>query len=297
MKPDVLERIAGAPITWGVDPSPGWGYQLGRDLVMSEMVAAGLRATELGPDGYLPTDPDQLSEYMDGYGLQVVGGFVPALLYREDVIEDELAYVRRASRQLAAAGAGALVLGPSSHRDGYDRSVEMSDDEWGVFLRNLKRLEQITTDDGIATALHPHWGMAIERRHHIERLLESSKVGLCLDTGHAYLGGVDPVDLAAMAGGRVRHVHLKDVDPVAAERVKTGDVAFREAVIGGMFVPLGAGAVDIAGTIHRLEAEGFDGWYVLEQDVALSSAPEAAAGPGADALASVAYLRNLVDDV
>ena len=263
---------------------------------MQEMVESGLVATELGPDGYLPTDSDELSDFLKGFGLEVIGGFVPALLYREDRVDDQLTYVRRASQQLAAAGSQTLVLGPSSHFDGYDTSVEMSEDEWKSFLSNLARLEDIVGEQGLTTALHPHWGMAIEKRHHIERLLESSDVGLCLDTGHAYLGGTDPVDFAQLAGTRVRHVHLKDVDPEAADRVRSGQTLFRDAVIDGMFVRLGAGAVDIAGTIERLEASGFDGWYVLEQDTSLRAEPAPGAGPMADALASVSYLRSLVED-
>lgn len=296
MNKGVLDRMAGAPITWGVDGSPGWGHLMDRDRVMSEMVTSGLVATELGPDGYLPTDPDELSDFVGGFGLRVVGGFVPALLYRQDKVEGELAYVRRAARQLAVTGAKMLIVGPSSHFDGYDTSVEMRDEEWDLFLVNLARLEEIVANEGLTTALHPHWGMAIEKRHHIDRLLESSGVGLCLDTGHLYLGGTDPVDLAKIAGDRVRHVHLKDVDPVAAERVRSGQTLFRDSVSDGMFVPLGSGAVDIAGTIESLEASGFEGWYVLEQDTALAAEPAPGAGPLADALASLAYLRSLVDD-
>jgi len=288
--------MAGAPITWGVDGSPGWGHLMDRERVMSEMVVSGLVATELGPDGYLPTDPDELSDFVGGFGLRVVGGFVPALLYRQDRVEGELAYVRRAARQLAVTGAKMLIVGPSSHFNGYDTSVEMRDEEWDLFLVNLVRLEEIVANEGLTTALHPHWGMAIEKRHHIDRLLESSGVGLCLDTGHLYLGGTDPVDLAKIAGDRVRHVHLKDVDPVAAERVRSGQALFRDSVSDGMFVPLGSGAVDIAGTIESLEASGFEGWYVLEQDTALAAEPAPGAGPLADALASLAYLRSLVDD-
>ncbi len=296
MNKGVLDRMAGAPITWGVDGSPGWGHLMDRERVMSEMVVSGLVATELGPDGYLPTDPDELSDFVGGFGLRVVGGFVPALLYRQDRVEGELAYVRRAARQLAVTGAKMLIVGPSSHFNGYDTSVEMRDEEWDLFLVNLVRLEEIVANEGLTTALHPHWGMAIEKRHHIDRLLESSGVGLCLDTGHLYLGGTDPVDLAKIAGDRVRHVHLKDVDPVAAERVRSGQALFRDSVSDGMFVPLGSGAVDIAGTIESLEASGFEGWYVLEQDTALAAEPAPGAGPLADALASLAYLRSLVDD-
>ena len=291
---DLLERVAGAPITWGVDGSPGWGYLMGRDRVLREMVESGLSATELGPDGYLPTDPGELREFLDPYGLSIVGGFVPALLYRPDRIDTELEYVARAARQLASTGSRVLVLGPSSHHAGYDTSVEMSDEDWRTFLSNLGRLESIVGDAGLRTALHPHWGMAVQTGGQIDRLMGSSDVGLCLDTGHAYLGGADPVAIARSAPDRVLHVHLKDVDPAKARRVRDSDVPFRDAVIDGLFVPLGEGAVDIAGVIRALEGAGYEGWYVLEQDVSLKADPPAGEGPKADAIDSVAYLRALV---
>jgi inosose dehydratase len=290
---DLLERIAGAPITWGVDGSPGWGYLMGRDRVLGEMVETGMSATELGPDGFLPTDPIDLRVLLAGHRLRVVGGFVPALLYRPDLIETALEYVGRAARQLAATGSEVLVLGASSHHPGYDTSVDMTDDEWAIFLVNLQRLQTLVSDAGLEAALHPHWGMAIETGRHIERLLESSSVGLCLDTGHAYLAGTDPMEVTRMARGRVLHVHLKDVDPVLAQKVQHGEVPFRQAVIGGLFTPLGTGGVDIAGVIRMLEEDGYRGWYVLEQDVSLQAEPPPGEGPRADAIESVAFLRRL----
>ena len=291
---DLLERVAGAPITWGVDGSPGWGYLMDRDRVLREMVESGLSATELGPDGYLPTDPVELQEFLDRFEMSIVGGFVPALLYREDRVDEQLAYVTRAARQLASTGSKVLVLGPSSANPGYDTPVDMSDEEWSTFLANLHRLEAVVGDAGLQTALHPHWGLAIATGPDIDRLLDSSDVGLCLDTGHAYLGGADPVDVARAAKGRVLHVHLKDVDAAKGERVRNGEVPFRQAVIDGLFVPLGEGGVDIAGVIATLEDQGFRGWYVLEQDVSLKSDPPPGSGPKADAIDSVAYLRSLV---
>ena len=293
----LLERVAGAPITWGVDGSPGWGHLMNRDRVMAEMRDVGLHATELGPDGYLPTDPGELTEYVARYGLHVVGGFVPALLYLPDRVEAELEYVERAAGQLQRAGSKVLVLGPSSHHPGYDISVEMSDDEWTAFLRNLDRLRAVAEERDLVTALHPHWGMAIERQHHVERLYESSEVGLCLDTGHLYLAGADPVAVAAMAPERVHHVHLKDVDGAFAARVRSGDIAFRRATIDGMFVPVGQGDVDIAGVIRLLEASGYQGWYVLEQDVSLGADPDPGRGPVVDAKTSVDWLAELAADL
>ena len=151
-----LDRIAGAPITWGVDGAPGWGHLMDRDRVMREMSDVGLSATELGPDGYLPTDTDELTDFLSVYDFAIVGGFVPALLYRLDRIEDELAYVERATRQLARAGSRTLVLGPSAHHDGYDTSVEMSEEEWVIFNQNLRRLQEIASAQGLVTALPQH---------------------------------------------------------------------------------------------------------------------------------------------
>jgi inosose dehydratase len=290
---DILERIAGAPITWGVDGSPGWGHLMDRDRVMAEMTEIGLSATELGPDGYLPLHPDELGEYLEGYDLHVVGGFVPALLYRPDRIDAELEYVDRASRQLARSGSKVLVLGPRSHFDGYDRSIDLDPEEWTTFFENLRRLEDVVGEAGLVTALHPHWGMAVENGQHVERLLESCDVGLCLDTGHLDLAGTDPVEVAKLAAGRVHHVHLKDVDAEFAARVRRGGIAFRQAVIDGMFVPLGEGGTDIAGVIRTLESAGYRGWYVLEQDVSLDTDPAPEAGPKADAEASLEYLRSV----
>lgn len=293
----LMSRIAGAPITWGVDGSPGWGYLMGRDRVMSEMIEVGLSATEIGPDGYLPRDLDELRDYLARYGLQVVGGFVPAVLYRPDRIEAELAYVDRASRQLAGAGSKVMVLGPASHLDGYDTSIAMDETDWKTFLANLKRLQDLVRENGLTTGLHPHWGMAIERPQHVERLLGSCDVDLCLDIGHLFLGGADPVEIAKLASGRVVHVHLKDVDAGFAERVRAGEIGFKQAVIDGMFRPLGEGDVDIAGVIRLLEASGYQGWYVLEQDASLAAEPALGAAPKVDAVLSFSFLETLAAEL
>jgi inosose dehydratase len=290
---DLRHRIAGAPITWGVDGSPGWGHLMDPERVLEEMADVGLNATELGPDGYLASDAAALSDRLARFDLQMVGGFVPAVLYRPGMVDDELDYVARAADQLATAGSRVMVLGPAGDQDGYEQRIELDDGQWRTFLANLERLRGIASEEGLTTAVHPHWGMAIERQHHVERLLESCDVGLCLDTGHLYLADADPVTIARRAPDRVKHVHLKDVDAEAAARVRAGDVGFRQAVADGMFPPVGAGDVDIAGVIRVLEANGYDGWYVLEQDQVLTSEPAPNEGPKRDAAASVRYLHDL----
>src|SRR6476620_6710320 len=82
--PAARQRIAGAPISWGVCEVPGWGYQLTPDRVLAEMQDVGMSATELGPEGFLPSDPTQLIALLDSYGLRCVGQFAPVLLHDDD---------------------------------------------------------------------------------------------------------------------------------------------------------------------------------------------------------------------
>ncbi|MBL6834997.1 MAG: TIM barrel protein [Candidatus Nanopelagicales bacterium] len=290
---DMLSRVAGAPITWGADASAGWGYLMDPARVMSEMREAGLSATELGPDGFLPSDPQELKDFVAGYGMSMVGGFVPAILYQDKDMDADVQYFERASDQLAEAGASNVVLGPRSNYDGYDTEIDMDDDQWEVFLRNLRRFQDITEKRGLQTALHPHWGMAISRQNQVDRLLNSCDVGMCVDAGHLFLSGVDPLQVVKDAGDRVLHVHIKDLTNEMAEKVRSGEVPFRQATIDGMFVPAGSGDVDLAGIIRHLEGRGYQGWYVLEQDCSLTGDPAPGTGPIEDAKASVEFLKKV----
>lgn len=293
----LLDRVAGAPITWGVDGSPGWGHLMDPDRVLAEMVEVGLRATELGPDGYLGDTTEDVLARLERHGLQLVAGFIPVVLYQQETLDDQLAYFDRATATLRAGGAGIAVLGADSHLPGYDREVDLGPEAWAMFFSGLERLMAIADQNGVTTALHPHWGMAVQGQASVDAVIERSDVGFCIDTGHLALAGVDIASMVERARGRIHHIHLKDVDMEAAERVRSGRLGFRQSVIDGMFKPLGHGGVDIAGTITTLEHNGFDGWYVLEQDLALDADPAPGEGPIENARNSMRFLQELAIQV
>ena len=120
--------------------------------------------------------------------------------------------------------------------------------------------------------MHPHVGTVIEQPQDIERLLARSHAALCLDTGHVFVGGGDPAVVARAAGRRVAHVHLKDADATLSAAVRDGRLSYAAAVQQGLYRPLGEGAARISDVLTELRAVGYDGWYVLEQDVALKDA-------------------------
>src|SRR5947209_7890473 len=212
-------KLAAAPISWGVCEVPDWRLQLAPERVLSDMRALGVHATEAGPPGFLPADPTATRALLDSRGLQLIGGFVTAVLHERDRRAVEVASVKRQADWLAAAGAELLVLAPALARTGYSGAGEISDAAWHLLFDGIDRVAEIADAAGLVVAVHPHWGTAIERRHHLERFLEGSAHALCLDTGHIALGGADPLKVARDAGTRVRHVHLKDVDGALAARV------------------------------------------------------------------------------
>ena len=189
---------------------PGWGYQLQPDRVLAEMREVGLAATELGPDGFLPSQPEAMARVLDQHHLQAVGGFTPLLLHVP--AHDPVPEVDRLLDAYAASGAGVLVLSAVTGLDGYDTRPELDDDGWRVLLGNLDRLAALAAGRGVRAVLHPHVGTMVENGAEVQRVLEGSSVDLCLDTGHLLIGGTDPAELARQAPERIAHVHFKDVD-------------------------------------------------------------------------------------
>jgi inosose dehydratase len=286
----VRSRIAGAPISWGVCEVPDWGFQLEADTVLTQMRELGITATEFGPDGFLETEATAKAEQLASYGLQAVGGFLPVLLHDPD--HDPLAEVNRFIDGCVACGAGVVVLAAYTGGDGYDERPALDDAGWAVLLGNLDRIADLARTRGVVAALHPHVGTMVETGEETERVLAGSSVGLCVDTGHLLVGGSDPVALTAAHPERVEHVHLKDVDATMAARVRAGDLTFGAAVRAGMFRPLGAGDIDLEALVGTLEASGYRGWYVLEQDVVLDG-PAQSEAPLGDVRTSLAYLLRI----
>ncbi|UWE11542.1 TIM barrel protein [Actinacidiphila bryophytorum] len=283
-----LERIAAAPISWGVCEVPGWGHQLSPDQVLTEMTQLGITASEFGPDGFLP------GPLLAAYGVTAVGGFVPAVLHDPD--HDPLPDVRAALDRFTAAGARTLVLAAATGLDGYDERPQVDAAGWRTLLARLDEIAALAGSLGVTAALHPHVGTVVEGPEEVDRVLDGSGVGLCLDTGHLLVGGTDPVALARRAASRVAHVHLKDVHAPAADAVRTGRTTYTAAVTAGLYRPLGAGDLDLPSLLTSLESAGYPGWYVMEQDTVLPTPPPPGPGPLPDIQSSLTWLQSWTPD-
>jgi len=279
-------KIAAAPISWGVCEVPGWGRTLDPATVLGEMAELGVMATELGPPGYLPSQPAALRTLLDSHGLGLVGGFLAVTLHaNQDTV---VAEATAAAELLHAGGAEVLVLAAATGLDGYDERPPLTADEWRTLVETAGLIADRAAATGLRTVLHPHVGTHVETRAEVQRFLADSDLPLCVDTGHLLIGGTDPVELVRDHPHRVGHVHLKDVRADLAEQVRAGQLTYTEAVGKGIYVPLGDGDVDLPTMIKLLQDNDYQGWYVLEQDTAL-----AADDTGADQLPRQATARSL----
>ncbi len=283
-------KIAGAPISWGVCEVPGWGHQMQQTRVLGEMKSLGLTATEFGPLGFLPEDPKQRAAVLAENGMSAVGGFVPVVLHNPD--HDPEPEIRQELEAFKAAGAKVIVLSANTGLDGYDSKQELSEVEWQTLIANLDNLEQVAKEYGVTAVIHPHVGTVVEGPEDVERVLNGSKIGFCFDTGHMMIGGTDPVKFAVEHADRIGHVHLKDVRKAVAERVIAGEITYYQGVVEGLYTPVGQGDVDIKAIIKALQKANYNGWYVLEQDNVITGEPADGEGPYADAKASAEFLRS-----
>ena len=288
-----MSRLATAPISWGICEVPGWGIQLPIDRVLSEMSDMGFAATELGSEGYLPSNPDELSSVLGTYGLDLLAGFVPQIVHDPAQAKESLRRADEMARLLAQAGARYFNTAPVTSWNWAPRS-ELSTAEWDHSILMFDQLEELVASHGLRQVLHPHVGTIIETAAEIDRVLERSHISFVLDTAHLAVGGYDPAEFARDHADRVGLVHLKDADLSIAARLNSGELSLMEAVQAGIFPPVGAGDLDIDSVVASLEAAGYDGWYVLEQDIAITGAePAIGKGPIEDVRTSVDYLRNL----
>jgi inosose dehydratase len=291
--PNMMERVAAAPISWGICEVPGWGFQLPPDRVLGEMQSAGITATELGALGWLPTDAAALTALLRSYDLSLIGGFVPLVLHDASQRDALIADTRRSATTLSAGGGTCFVTAVVSSHERWERPA-LDAHDWTTLFDHLELVDDICDEFDLTQVMHPHVDTLIETASEMDRFLSSCPTQFTLDTGHLYIGGADPVVLASKHHDRVGLVHIKDIDGAVAARLLDGELTLMTATQAGLFPSAGDGEVPIAATIAALEGALYGGWYVLEQDVALTDEiPPVGEGPVLGVLRSIEYLRSL----
>ncbi|WP_418957153.1 sugar phosphate isomerase/epimerase family protein [Streptomyces tritici] len=268
-------RIGSAPDSWGVwfpdDPR-----QVPWERFLDEVARAGYAWIELGPYGYLPTDPARLTEETARRGLRVSAGTVFTSLHHGPAVWDRTwAHVADNAALAQAMGAEHLVVIPSFWRD--DRTGAVLEDrvltpgQWRDLTALTERLGREVRDRyGLRIVVHPHADTHLDSEENVARFLDATDpdvVALCLDTGHyAYCGG-DSVKLIETYGERIGYLHLKQVDPEVLARVVADEVPFGPAVAQGVMCEPPAGVPALEPVLAAAQALGVELFAIVEQDM------------------------------
>ncbi len=273
--------IANAPVSYGafeltvgIDP-----HVPGAALVLDEVAGAGYTGIDLGPIGYLG-DGAALASNLASRGLILCGGFfelpfsdpqamlaaMPGLNALLDVFDSAPPPDGGLKPRPTLADAGSDVRRARPCRAARDHSLGFDAQGWKRFAEGVEIAAAQCRERGYEPTLHHETGTHIEAAWEIDKALELTSIGLCLDTGHLLLGGGDPLQALPEWGARINHVHLKDarqavVDGIVGEAAPVAEIWRRKA-----FCRLGDGDLDVDGVLEWLRTH-YTGWLVVEQDV------------------------------
>src|SRR2546430_5278325 len=214
--------IANAPVSYGafeltvgILPDVPDG-----DAVLDEVAGAGYAGIDLGPVGYLGNGED-LASNLRRRKLGLAGGFfelpfsdltqMPAALRELDSLLDvfDAAGVSnglRAKPTLADIGSDLRRSRPGQAAT--DSSLGFDPDTWKRFAEGVEMAVECCRARRYEPTFHHETGTHIEAPWEIDRVLELTSIGLCLDTGHLLLGGGDPVRAMREWGQCINHLHL-----------------------------------------------------------------------------------------
>lgn len=291
-------RIAAAPCSWGVDfadrpENPPW------PRVLDEAALAGFKGIDLGPIGYFPTEGARLLEEISRRGLSISAGGLFDSLTDASAFPGVVEKTRRTCELLRSLGAPRLVIidcvskerGATAGRS--SAATRLGSDEWSAMMVRIATIARIARDDYcVSSYLHPHAGSYIEFDDELDRAmndLDPGLVDLCLDTGHLAYAGMNPVEIIRRYGDRIRHVHLKNINPKLYATCIADGVDFFSAISRGVFSLLADGAIDFAAVRDALRSIDYGGFYVVEQDVD----PNGRASPLENARANCRFLASI----
>jgi len=279
---DALSRasIGTVPILW---------LNTGTDdpmTILDEVARTGYEGTQYGtgfPQG------DRLRDELAGRGLRLAEVYLPIPADEDGPLPGAMDAAIEHVRLLHDAGGDVLCVAidgtanrdASAGRADAPPSPVFTDAAWAALAVLLHDIADAASALGHPTVFHPHAGTFVETPADVDRLVATTdpdRIGICLDVGHDIVGGGDPVATLRGLGGRVRHVHLKDVDPAVLDGLRAGRYdGLGDAVDDGLFTELGAGALDLDGVLTSLIERDYDGWLMVEQDSGFGPPSESAA--------------------
>lgn len=259
------------PISWSNDDLRYVGAEISLETCLSDASRAGYDGVELGHK--FPRKPKILRPILDEYRLALVSGWYSGQLVSRGS-HDEIAAMSEHAGLLSEMGCDVLIFAEvtgciHSHKDTrLSQRPRLPAQDWPSFGKRLTEVGKAAADQGLKLCYHHHVGTIVQSSDDIDALMNETgdEVHLLLDSGHALFAGCDPVHLATSYGGRIGHVHCKDVRKPVMQQCLNRDSSFLDAVLKGVFTVPGDGCIDYRGIFSALGKAGYSGWAVVEAE-------------------------------
>jgi len=218
--PEACDRIAAA------------GYKAVEVLADVPHAYPGLlrRSSRFGCEGrmgYGVHEAERLRERLDGLGLRCVAingntamgyfdpapaslTFEPSLIAADEVHrQDRVGIIRGALALANRLGAPVVTITTGQPLSGEPAAVLR-----GRLLEGLEHVTRAADLAGVDVAIEPEPGQFIETTAALRELLDEvdhPRLGANLDVGHATCAGDDPAESVRVLAGRLKHLHLEDI--------------------------------------------------------------------------------------
>ena len=237
-------------INWVNEDVLSLGDHYTAEEVLSQMSELGFKGTEFCRK--FPRDVEKLKQLLDSKGMVLTSQWKSVHFSDPSRHSEEMRAFREHADFLKAMGCKYVVTCETGNafEDTSKNTVEvrqLTDDQWKYMIEGLNEAGRYCKENGMYLVYHYHGETVVERPEEIQRLVEMSDpdlVHLLYDSGHAYYGGSDPLELLKKYYDRIKYVHLKDVRRDVLEWKRANGIRFREAVIKGVFTVPGDGCID-----------------------------------------------------
>jgi inosose dehydratase len=271
-------RYGTNPIAWSNDDDRSLGADIPLERCLCEAAEIGFDGIEKGHK--MPVEPDALKAALAPHGLAFVSGWHSLNLLAHSV-EAEKAAIQPHLDLLTAMGCRVCIVCETSNAVHGDSTIPLAESPvlpaagWPGFGAAVEEIARHCAARGLTLVYHHHMGTIVEAPAEIDAFMAATgpATHLLLDTGHCFLGGGDPAELARRYMPRVAHIHAKNVRPAVMKQVRREGLSFLEGVRRGVFTVPGdpEGGIDFAPVLAVAARHRYDGWLVIEaeQDPAL----------------------------
>ncbi len=273
MLKDKKIKLGIAPIAWTNDDMPELGAENTFEQCISEMALAGFVGSEVG--NKYPRNIETLKKALDLRNLKIASAWFSSFLTTEpfEITRDNFIKHRDFLHEMGAkvivvSEQGNSIQGLRNKRLFVDKPY-FTEEEWLKLAEGLNELGKLAQEKEMSIVYHHHMGTGVQTTEEIDRLLsmtDKDLVYLLYDTGHLKLSGEDLTNVLQRHLQRIKHIHLKDVRQVVAEKVKKEQLSFLSGIREGVFTVPGDGCINFEEIFKIIADSNYKGWMIVEAE-------------------------------